>query len=293
MDSTFYPILVPIDFSDQSMIALEQAERIGILTKGELVLLSFNENYGILRKLFVEDDESYVDVKLKLQSRLDSLVSEVISRTGIKVNGMVTMGRVHQKIVEVAELVSAKLIVMGTSGTPLGLSKKVIGSNAIRVVSKSSCPVITIKGSEHFNGCRTIILPLDLEKETKQKVRHVLTLACLWRAIVKIVSVVKRDDFSALSRLKANLYLVQNYLSGRGVKSTIDIINFNGRSLSKAILDYSNLHQADLIMIMTQQENNFTQRLIGSAAQSIIYNSEVPVMSIHPEVKITEVYSFP
>ena len=66
MDSTFYPILVPIDFSDQSMIALEQAERIGILTKGELVLLSYNENYGILRKLFVEDDESYVDVKLKL-----------------------------------------------------------------------------------------------------------------------------------------------------------------------------------------------------------------------------------
>ena len=74
MDSTFYPILVPIDFSDQSMIALEQAERIGFLTKGELVLLSFNENYWILRKLFVEDDESYVDVKLKLQARLDSPV---------------------------------------------------------------------------------------------------------------------------------------------------------------------------------------------------------------------------
>lgn len=293
MDSTFYPILVPIDFSDQSMIALEQAERIGVLTKGELVLLSFNENYGILRKLFVEDDESYVDVKLKLQARLDSLVSEVISRAGIKVNGMVTMGRVHQKIIEVAELVSAKLIVMGTSGAPLGLSEKVIGSNAMRVISKSSCPVITIKGSEHFNGCRTIILPLDLEKETKQKVRHVLTLACLWSAIVKIVSVVERDDFSTLSRLKANLHQVQNYLSGRGVKSTIDLINFNGRSLSNAILDYSNLHQADLIMIMTQQENNFKQRLIGSAAQSIIYNSDVPVMSIHPEVKITEEYSFP
>ena len=45
----------------------------------------------------------------------------------------------------------------------LGCSK----NKAIRVVSKSPCPVITIKGKEHFNGCRTIILPLDLEKETK------------------------------------------------------------------------------------------------------------------------------
>ena len=43
---------------------------------------------------------------------------------------------------------------------------------------------------------------------------------------------------------------------------------------------------------MTQQENNVTQYLIGSEAQSIIYNSEVPVKSIHPEVKINEVYSF-
>tara|TARA_B100001093_G_C26850245_1_gene1024804 strand:- start:3976 stop:4167 length:192 start_codon:yes stop_codon:yes gene_type:complete len=63
--------------------------------------------------------------------------------------------------------------------------------------------------------------------------------------------------------------------------------------LAKAILDYSNLHQANLIMIMTHQENNVTQYLIGSAAQSIIYNSEVPVMSIHPQLKMNEVYSFP
>ena len=110
---------------------------------------------------------------------------------------------------------------------------------------------------------------------------------------VKVVSVVERDDLGVVSRLRASLHQVQNYLSGRGVKSTIELINFNGRSLVKAVLDYSTLHQADLIMIMTQQEDNFTQYLIGSAAQSIIYNSEVPVMSIHPEVKMNEVYSFP
>ena len=63
--------------------------------------------------------------------------------------------------------------------------------------------------------------------------------------------------------------------------------------MAKAVLDYSTLNQADLIMIMTQQENYFTQYLIGSAAQYIINNSEVPVMIIHPEVKINEVFSFP
>ena len=63
--------------------------------------------------------------------------------------------------------------------------------------------------------------------------------------------------------------------------------------MAKAKFDYSNLHQADLIMILTQQENNLTQYFIGYAAQFIIYNSEVSVMSIYPEVKINQVYSFP
>ena len=40
MDLTCYTILVPIGSSEQSKIALEQAERIAIITIGELVLLS-------------------------------------------------------------------------------------------------------------------------------------------------------------------------------------------------------------------------------------------------------------
>ena len=152
---TCYTILVPIDLSDQSKIALKQAERIAVLTKGELVLLSCIENFRKKIKFFDEDDEGYVNDKLELQFRLDLLVSEVASRTGLKVNGMVTKWKTDKTIAEVADLVGAKLIVMGTNGGPLGFSKK-NGSKAIGVVSKSPCPVITIKGEEHFNGCRTI-----------------------------------------------------------------------------------------------------------------------------------------
>ena len=76
---------------------------------------------------------------MELQSRLDLLVSEVASRTGLKVDGMVTKGKAYKKIVEVADLVCAKLIVMGTNGSPLSFSEKIIGSKAIQVVSKSPC----------------------------------------------------------------------------------------------------------------------------------------------------------
>jgi nucleotide-binding universal stress UspA family protein len=42
---------------------------------------------------------------------------------------------------------------------------------------------------------------------------------------------------------------------------------------------------ADLIMIMTQQEVGFTDLFISSAAQEIINNSDIPVLSIRPTPK--------
>jgi len=293
MNSTTYSILVPIGFSEQSMIALEQAERLANLTNGEITLLSVIETSGMLSRLFGEDEEKYTDLKLVLQERLDKLAIEVSARIGLKVNAMAAKGKVSQKIIEVSELISAKLIVMGTNGNPSEFSKKVIGSNAFRVVTHSSCPVITVKGKDHFKGCRNIILPLDLEKETKEKVSHALTLARLWGANVKVVSILKDKDEEAREKLRANLNQVKRFLSNGGVSTEVELIQAKGRSLSKSILDYSKSNNGDLIMIMTQQENDFTNHFIGSSAQSIIYNTDTPVMSVRPVVTIGSVYDLP
>lgn len=293
MNSTTYSILVPIGFSNQSMIALEQAERLACLTSGEITLLSVIETSGMLSRLFGEDEEKYTDLKIELQNRLDKIAQEVSLRIGLKVNAMATKGKVSQKIVEVADLINAKLIVMGTNGAPSEIAKKVIGSNAFRVVTTSSCPVITIKGKEHFKGCRNIILPLDLEKETKEKVSHALTLARLWKATVKVVSIAKNKDVETLAKLNANLNQVKNFLTDGGVETHAELIKAEGRSLSQSILEYSEANEGDLIMIMTQQETDFTTHFIGSSAQSIIYNSNTPVMSVRPRVTIADVYDLP
>ena len=293
MNSTTYTILVPIGFSEQSMIALEQAERLAVLNNGEITLLSVIETSGMLSRLFGEDEERFADLKIALQERLDKLALEVSNRIGLKVNAMASKGKVSQKIIEVSELISAKLIVMGTNGAPSEFSKKVIGSNAFRVVTHSSCPVITIKGKDHFKGCRSIILPLDLEKETKEKVSHALTLARIWKSTVKVVSISKDKDADQRAKLTANLNQVKKFLTDGGVVADAELIRAGGRSLAQSVLDYSNENDGDLIMIMTQQESDFTNNFIGSSAQSIIYNADTPVMSIRPMVTIGSVYDLP
>jgi nucleotide-binding universal stress UspA family protein len=48
------------------------------------------------------------------------------------------------------------------------------------------------------------------------------------------------------------------------------------------VLKYADKVNADLIIIMTQQELEFTDFFIGTASAYIINNSEIPVCSIRP-----------
>ena len=46
--------------------------------------------------------------------------------------------------------------------------------------------------------------------------------------------------------------------------------------------EYAQTHGTDLIIIMTDQDENITGRLMGPYAQQIVNHSKIPVMSIQP-----------
>ena len=54
------------------------------------------------------------------------------SKFSVKVDSMVASGKIYEQIVEVSSMINANLIVMGTNGSPKGVIKKFIGSNAER-----------------------------------------------------------------------------------------------------------------------------------------------------------------
>ena len=55
-----------------------------------------------------------------------------------------------------------------------------------------------------------------------------------------------------------------------------------GSDVSDEIIKYSKKIKADLILIMTQQEMNWTNMFISSQAQEIINSSDIPVLSVRP-----------
>lgn len=275
-------ILVPVDFSEQSLIALDQSYNLAKEYNAEITLLYVIEDNGLFAKLF--SNEQHEILRKDVQDQLDTLAEQVSKKSKLTVNTLVGKGSIYEKIAEVAELINATMIIMGTNGST-GIKKRFIGSNALRVTRESRIPVITIKGKHHRNGCKNIVLPLDLTKETREKVTKAVELSKLFKgAAVRVVSVLFTTDEFLVNRLTRQLGQVKTFLEKEGVECSAEIIKGSKgvETLSENVIEYAKQVDGDLIMIMTQQEVDFTELFIGSAAQEIINRSPIPVFSIRP-----------
>jgi nucleotide-binding universal stress UspA family protein len=277
-------ILVPVDFSEQSEVALEQAVNLSRVFNSEIHILNvMNEEFS-LSKLF--DDSDKIQYEERSKQRLEEFVKEKNAEFGIELKSIQVTGKIYNQVVNSADVIDAEFIVMGTAGSTT-LKKRFIGSNSLRVVRESHKPVITIKGKHHRKGCQNIVLPLDLTKETKEKVAKAVEFAKRFGSIIRVVSVLRTNDEFIVNRLTRQLDQVKKYIAEQGVECGAEIIRDTKgeHTLAESIIDYANRIKGDLIMLMTQQEQDITEFFIGSSAQGVINNSDIPVLSIVPTPK--------
>ena len=275
-------ILIPIDFSNQSMYALTQACSLAQTKNSKVYILSVIEEQNKISSLFLDDQTDILQNKVK--SKLNHICVEMQSKYNIDVEVMVAKGKVYNQIIDVSKMISTDLIVMGTTGSPKEGFKRFIGSNAERVVRLAQCPVITIKGQNLRNGCQNIILPLDLEKETREKITYAIEYARYWDATIRLVSVLLDDNQHNKNLLIKNINQAERFIKDAGVSCSAELVSGDKKiTLGDFVFNYANENDGDLIMIMTKKEELSLSQNISVTARYIINNSEIPVMSIRPK----------
>lgn len=275
-------ILIPIDFSNQSMYALNQACSLAQTKNSKVYILSVIEEQNKISSLFLDDQTDILQNKVK--SKLNQICEEIQSKYKIDIEVMVSKGKVYNQIIDVSKMISTDLIVMGTTGSPKEGFKRFIGSNAERVVRLAQCPVITIKGQNLRNGCQNIILPLDLEKETREKITYAIEYARYWDATIRLVSVLLDDNQHNKNVLIKNINQAERFIKDAGVSCSAELVSGDKKvTLGDFVFNYAKENDGDLIMIMTKKEELSLSQNISVTARYIINNSEIPVMSIRPK----------
>lgn len=148
-------ILVPVDFSDCSLDALEYAVVVAQRAKASVMLLHVLEpvSYGLDFTLTIPGSREH-----KREAVAERLAGVVAALDALKVKSeyAVRGGLPHDSILEAARTMSADLIVMGTHGRR-GLSHAFYGSVTESVLRKSSHPVLTVRSPKFHPDHRRVL----------------------------------------------------------------------------------------------------------------------------------------
>jgi len=275
-------ILIPVDFSEESLIAIDYAKLIAPMFMTKIYLIHVMEGKNPILQFLNDSDKPKVASKIK--EKLDNIVKTITFESGIEASFIIEEGNLIDTLLEQRELLDVQMIIVGTTGSK-DIRKKIIGSNALRIIKEAQCPVISIKSKNTFTKIENIILPLDTSKVTKQKVEHAKLFAKYFHATVHLVSVETGDNFIESDTAIQQLEETSKYLENENVPCSIKLLKApsSNSKIAKAILDYADEMKADIVMIMTRQESKSEQFYVGSLAKEIIHKAEIPVYSVSPK----------
>lgn len=142
----FKKILVPIDFSEYSLQALNYVADFAKAFKSEVYLIY------VVEPIIYPPDLSIGQIALPtLNYQVDEKANEELKRVAdevldpeIKVHTIVKLGKPYLEILEVAKNEDVDLIIISTHGHT-GVEQILFGSTADKVVRKAPCPVLTLR----------------------------------------------------------------------------------------------------------------------------------------------------
>lgn len=194
---------------------------------------------------------------------------------------IIKRGQVYEQIVKTAIEENADLIVAGTHGVS-GFREFWMGSNAFRLIMASTLPVLTIREETPLKqDLKRIVLPIDSTIETRQKNTIAAEFAKVFDAEIHIVGLYSSEVEDIRKLVNSYLEDTVNYFQSQGVKYKIAYKECN--NITNMTLDYAREIDANLIIIMTEQEIKTANLWMGPYARQMINHAEIPVLSVKPQ----------
>jgi nucleotide-binding universal stress UspA family protein len=266
-------LLVPTDFSEVAQSAMQHAIKFAEIINADVVLLHV-----------VSSREEVEGAKEKLTKEIT--LGSTFSNS-CNITSFVRIGNIFEDIGDVAAELGISLIFMGTHKASRW--QKLVGSRAIKVITSSPVPfIVTQEKLMNSNGYDNIVVPLDLNVETKQKLELVAKIAHYFDSQVHLLTNDNSDEFIK-TKLKANQVWASNYLESKDIKNSSHLVD-QGDSLTEGIFKLSKEVDADLIAIMNLVDETVLGLYENSFQEEIVANDlKVPVLCVnpHPVTKVS------
>lgn len=281
----FHKILCPIDFSEDSVKALQWTRYLAKRYEGQVTILHVMEPYPAIVDVGIDYDKYHSAVVRDMKAFLAPL--------NIPFESMQSSGSPAEKIPALATTLGSSVIVMGTRGLR-GTAHRLIGSTTESVIRHSSVPVITLSPKCCAPGgieSNQVLLPVS---SLNWPARGFIRLRQILRDLngsLTMMHVVDIKDEMFNSSFDANPVLVTSYQIDER-KKDLERIGFqiakNAETI-ETILQFGNaspeiLKEAEAAkygwILMGAKRQKLFSRFFDSTAYNVISQAPVPVITI-------------
>jgi nucleotide-binding universal stress UspA family protein len=274
-------ILVPVDYSKTSTIALDVAFDIAKKSGAEIIAMNVveeitTESYRVTGEWHKADWEDRIftfELLKKSKAQLEKLVEDP-KYAAVKITGEQRVGNPYHGITTIVTEKKVDLVVMGTRGHTK-LEEMVIGTNTEKVVRHSRCPVLTVHKKPATTDFKSIVYATAMAPEEEVFSRFVKKTQQMYDSEIHLVRINTPSNFQRDVTVKSAM---EKFAKKLGLKNyTLNI--FNDISEEMGVIYFGDSINADLIAMATHGRTGFAHVMAGSIAEDVVGHSKRPVLT--------------
>ncbi len=281
MQKLFNKILVPVDFSAESVFAIIKAAALATQYNCSLTLLHvvnptpFDGVMYAEHNLFQTDRFSLLSEKLK--SKLEGLAHSIHENVNdqLKIESAVTIGYWNDVVIDFIRNNGVDLVLIGQKKRLYQKRKMIL--NPDFVTSKSNIPVITVPSNRNMTGLHSIVIPVT-DFLPIRKLIYGVYIASQNKCVIRLLGIQNKKTQTRINYyLKKAYQLIHDHCDLQVELETVYNVN-----VADAINQYAKDNSAGLVILNPGSQTKmpgFFSRLWGNIIQKY---AVPPVLTVNP-----------
>lgn len=270
-------ILLPTDFSENSLNAIRYA--INLYKEEECKFYVLHVYLPVIydpQLLILEQADYMLEevYKKNAEKKLDKVIKKVEKLAGEN-HSFEKLTSFNMLIPAMEEIVTEKgiyMVVMGTKGAT-GAREILWGSNTVHALKSLRCPLILVPQNYSFKEPKHILLPTDFHFNYPLGILKIVKDICSnYQSKIHILHVLMNNnvDYEISNSKKLLAQELKN--------SKHEFYTIEGRSLVKAILEFEDVFDIDLLVMVNNKHSFFRNLLFSSPVSKIGFRTENPFL---------------
>jgi len=277
-------ILVPLDFSDNSLNALRFAVEIAKMSGASLTLFNSFHVSGSMGGLSTPPVEYVAELAAEREANhkrdLDAVAKQLEEVTYVQngesliVETVVLPGLATDNIDDLTIQKDFDLIVMGTRGAS-GVAEVLWGSITSHVIDRIHIPVMAIPEKAEFSSFHKIVYATNFDDDDIKSIDFLKSFSDYFKAELTCLHVSRHandedEDIEKLHSLESNYWF-----------TPISRLNFElvkNQSVEKGLTAYLKESKANLVAVMPQERSFLEELMHSSLTKKLSFHSEIPFL---------------